>query len=129
VLALLNGIDGVQSSSASLGDRPALIQVTLRPGADSAKVAEEVRRIMKNEVGDRSLMQVEGAVAASALQQEEWLEQGQIVSLAATEGRLGYLLASLIVSGLILALTLLYWLGGSNRPKQSQPTFSAVSLK
>jgi hypothetical protein len=127
VLAQLNGIDGVQSSSASLGDRPALVQVTLRPGADSAKVAEEVRRVLNNLVGDGSPMQLQGTAAATVLQKEEWLGQSKIVELAATEGRLSSFLSSLFVGGLIVALVmLLYWWGRAERPKQSQQAITPI---
>ena len=61
MLARLNGIDGVESSSASVGNpEGTLVRVSLRPGADSAKIAAEVQRVFSEAVKDHLLYTMAG---------------------------------------------------------------------
>jgi hypothetical protein len=115
VLARLNEIDGVQGSSASLETQGgALVRVSVRPGADPARVAAQVRRALSDAVKDRSPVQLSNQAAAAALRQNEWLDQTQLSEVAATdpgtsEGRGPGLLAALLLAGLVVALGLLAW--------------------
>jgi hypothetical protein len=129
VLARLNQIDGVENSSASLGNQEgALVRVSVRPGADPAKVAAEVQRVLSEAVQDRSSVQLSSQAAAAALRQKEWLDPGRLAEVAATgsgtsEGRGSSLLAVLLVAGLVVALALVAWRrlwqrrAGSSRPQ------------
>ena len=129
MLALLNQIDGVQSSSASLGNPGgALVQVSVRPGADPAKVAAEVRRVLSEAVQDRTPVQLGSQAAAAALRQKAWLDRGRLAEVAASgpdtsEGRGSSLLAALLVAILVVALGLFAWRrlrhgrAGSSRPR------------
>jgi hypothetical protein len=86
VLARLNGIDGVESSSASVGNpEGTLVRVSLRPGADSAKIAAEVKRVLSEAVKDRSPVPLTRPAIAAALQQKEWLDPKQLADLAVTD--------------------------------------------
>jgi hypothetical protein len=113
VLARLNQIGGVQGTSGSIGhEGGALVQVSVRPGADADRVAAEVRRVLADAVRDRSPVQLGGREAAAALRQKEWLDPGRLAEVAAndpgtTEGRGPALLAALLAAVLALALGLL----------------------
>jgi hypothetical protein len=115
VLAQLNGIDGVESSSASVGNpEGALVRVSVRPGADPAKVAAEVQRVLSEAVKDRSPVQLTSRAATAALQQKEWLEPKQLADLAATasgtsEGRAPVLLVALLLGALVVVLGAFAW--------------------
>jgi hypothetical protein len=115
VLARLNGIDGVESSSASVGNpEGSLVQVSLRPGADSAKIAAEVQRVLSEAIKDHSPAPLTRLAAAAALQQKEWLEPKQLADLAATdlgtsEGRAPVLLVALLLAAIVGVLGLFGW--------------------
>jgi hypothetical protein len=116
VLARLNQIDGVQSSSASLAAGPggALVQVSVRPGADTARVAAAVRRVLRDAVKGRAPVQLQSEASAAALRQREWLDHGGLTEVAATapgasEGQGPALLAALLLGGLLAAFGLLAW--------------------
>jgi hypothetical protein len=115
VLARLNQIDGVQSSSASLGNEGgALVLVSVRPGADAAKIAEEVQHVLRAEVKERPTVQLGERAAASAVQEKEWLDSGQLAEVAATEmpgseRRMPALLAALLLGCVVVGLGLLRW--------------------
>jgi hypothetical protein len=129
VLARLNGIDGVESSSASVGNpEGALVRVSLRPGADRAKIAAEVQRLLSEAVKDRSPVPLTSPAAAAALQQKEWLNPEQLADLAATdlstsEGRAPVLLVALLLGAVVVVLGLFGWRhlrlrqAGSSRPR------------
>jgi hypothetical protein len=86
VLARLNAIDGVQSSTASVGNpEGSLVRVSLRPGANSAKIAAEVQRVLSEAVRDRSPVRLTSSTTTAALQQKEWLDPKQLADLADTE--------------------------------------------
>ena len=115
MLARLNAIDGVESSSASVGNPGgALVRVSVRPGADPAKIAAEVQRVLSEAVKDRSPAPLTSQAAAAALQQKEWLDPKQLADLAATdlstsEGRAPVLLVALLVGAMVLVLGLFGW--------------------
>ena len=112
MLARLNGIDGVESSSASVGNpEGTLVRVSLRPGADSAKIAAEVQRVFSEAVKDRTPVPLTRSAAAAALQQKEWLNPKQLADLAVTdlgtsEGRRSVLLGALLLGTIVLVLGL-----------------------
>jgi hypothetical protein len=123
VLARLNGIDGVESSSASVGNpEGALVRVSVRPGADPAKIAVEVQRVLRDAVKDGSPVPLTSPAAAAALQQKEWLNPKQLTDLAATEPvtsesrgpvtserRAPVLLVALLGGALVVVLGLFGW--------------------
>jgi len=129
VLARLNGIDGVESSSASVGNpEGALVRVSLRAGADRAKIAAEVQRVLSEAVKDRSPVPLTSPAAVAALQQKEWLDPEQLADLAATdlrtsEGRAPVLLVALFLGAMVVVLGLFGWRHlrrrqtGSSRPR------------
>jgi hypothetical protein len=114
VLARLNEIGGVQSSAASLGNEGgSLVRISLRPGANAAEVAEQVQRVLREEVRERPVEPVAGQVAAAALQQKEWLDRNQLadisgMGLGSSAGRTPILLA-LLFACLGVGLCLLGW--------------------
>ena len=115
MLARLNGIDGVESSSASVGNpEGTLVRVSFRPGADSTKIAAEVQRVLGEAVKDRSPVPLTYPATAVALQQKEWLNPEQLAELAVTdlgtsEGRGPVLLVTLLLAAMVLVLGLLGW--------------------
>ncbi|HMC89207.1 MAG TPA: hypothetical protein VKI17_06650 [Gemmataceae bacterium] len=129
MLARLNGIDGVESSSASVGNpEGALVRVSLRAGADRAKIAAEVQRVLSEAVKDRSPVPLTSPAAAAVLQQKEWLDPEQLADLAATdlrtsEGRAPVLLVALFLGAMVVVLGLFGWRhlrrrqAGSSRPR------------
>jgi hypothetical protein len=130
-MARLNQIDGVQSSSASVGHPDgALVQVYVRPGADPARISEEVQRVLSEEIKDRSPEELTSRAAAAALQQKEWLDQGQLATLAATdpgtsEGGAPLLLVALLLLAVVVGL--LAWRhfrGRGADPSRPRPRFS-----
>ena len=128
MLARLNGIDGVESSSASVGNpEGTLVRVSLRPGADTGRIAAEVQRVLSDAVKDRSPVPLTPPATASALQQKEWLNPKQLADLAVTdlgtsEGRAPILLVALLLGAMVLVLGLFGWRhlrrrqAGSSRP-------------
>jgi hypothetical protein len=129
VLARLNEIDGVESSSASVGNpEGALVRVSVRPGADPARIAAEVQRVLSEAVKDRSPAPLTSQAAAAALQQKEWLDPKQLADLAATdlgtsEGRAPVLPAAVLLGAMVVVLGLSGWRhlrrrqAGSSRPR------------
>jgi LPXTG-motif cell wall-anchored protein len=84
VLTRLNGIDGVESSSALLADDGSrMVQITIRRGAKVTKVVAEVQKALRAEVPDKTPVPLESkSVKASGLNQD-WLTVGQLNTLAA----------------------------------------------
>ena len=129
MLARLNGIAGVESSSASVGNPGgALVRVSVRPGADPSKIAAEVQRVLSEAVKDRSPVQLTSPAAAAALRQKEWLDPKQLADLAATDlgtsgGRAPAPLVALLLGALVVVLGLVGWRhlrrrrAGSSRPR------------
>jgi hypothetical protein len=115
VLARLNAIDGVQSSSASVGNpEGGLVRVSLRPGANPAKTATEVQRVLSEVVRDRSPVALTQPAATAAVQQKEWLDPKQLANLAATELRTSddpapVWIAALLLGALLVVLGFFGW--------------------
>ena len=115
MLARLGGIAGVQGISASVGNpEGALIGVSVRPGADPAKVAAEVRRVLSEALKERSPVQLTSPAADAALRQKQWLGPGQLADLAASdpgtpEGRAPVPLVALLLGAAVVVLGLLGW--------------------
>jgi hypothetical protein len=130
-LARLNGIDGVEVSSASIGNpEGTLVRVSLRPGANGAKIAAEVQRVLSEAVQERFPAPLTHPAAAAAVQQKEWLNPKQLADLAAadlrtSEGRTPVLLAALLLGALVVVLGLFGWRhlrrrqAGTSRPRPS----------
>jgi hypothetical protein len=123
VLARLNLIPGVETTYASLADSrdpqeahgasgsqgSTLIRVTLRPGANSKKVGEQVELVLQEEIRERAVEAVRDPAAVAVLQQREWLDTSQLADIAATEPGTASLLW-LLLAGLVVALLgLLGW--------------------
>jgi hypothetical protein len=85
-----------------------LIRVTLRPGANPKKVAEQVDLILKEEVTERTVEAVRGQSAVAAIQQREWLNTSQLADIAASETGTPTLLW-LLLAAISVALCLLGW--------------------
>jgi hypothetical protein len=115
VLARLNAIVGVQSSSASVGNpEGSLVRVSLQPGANPAKIAAEVQRVLSEVVRDRSPVALTHPAATAALQQKEWLDPKQLADLADTElstskDRAPVWIAALFLGALMVVLGLFGW--------------------
>ena len=115
MLARLTAIDGVESSTASVGNpEGSLVRVSLRPGANSAKIAAEVQRVLSEAVRDRSPIRLTYATTTAALQQKEWLDPKQLADLADTElstsdDRAPILIAALFLGALMVVLVLFGW--------------------
>jgi hypothetical protein len=126
VLARLNLIPGVATTSASLanpGDSEStegsqgssFIRVTLRSGADSKKVAEQIELILKEELREREVAAVSGQAAGQALQQREWLDTSQLADFAAKDAGIAAkdagmpTLLWLLLAAMIVALCLVGW--------------------
>jgi hypothetical protein len=119
VLARLNLIPGVETTSASLANPgnsestqgsqgSAFIRVSLRSGADSKKVAEQIELILKEELREREVETVRGQVAVQALQQREWLDTSQLADIAAKDAGMPTLVW-LLLAAMIIALCLIGW--------------------
>ena len=129
MLARLNGIAGVESSSASVGNpEGTLVRVSLRTGADNAKIAAEVQRVLSEAVRERSPVPLTRPATAAALQQKEWLNPEQLADLAVTDlstsdSRAPVLLVALLLGTMVLVLGLFSWRHlrrrqmGSSRPE------------
>jgi hypothetical protein len=113
VLARLNQIDGVESTDASLGiEGGSLVRVTLRPGADPTKVAEQVQRVLGEEIPERTVEPVAPKSATAALQRNEWLDTGQLANIAARERGPSERRTSILLALLFVVICLgLYLLG------------------
>ena len=86
MLARLNQIGDVESADASLGiEGGSLVRVSLRPGANAAKVAKQVQRVLREEVPERAVQPVAAQTATAALERNEWLDTGQLADIAAME--------------------------------------------
>jgi len=127
VLAQLNEISGVQSTSASLGNPGGtLVQISVRPGADPAKVADAVQRIFRQTIKERSAVQLSSQSAAASLREKQWLNPTQLAEVAATGpatavGRGRSLLGALLLAGIGVALGLLGWQHLRQRRAGSSP--------
>jgi hypothetical protein len=119
VLAQLEEIDGVDGSSVN--DPGTLIRVSVQPTADPARVAEQVERILDQQVmepnkdspadGPPSLGK---RAEATALQREQWHDSSQVFQQAAVlkrtdERRLLAWLVGLLLLGAIAVLGFLRW--------------------
>jgi hypothetical protein len=100
------GADGNSDSQSVQGG--SLIRITLRPGANSKQVAEQVEVILSEEVRERAVAAVRGQAAIDALQQREWLDTSQLTEIAASESGTSWLLM-LLLAVVIAALGLLAW--------------------
>jgi hypothetical protein len=115
VLARLNAIDGVESSSASVGNpEGSLVRVSLRPGANPGKIAAEVQRVLREAVRERSPVALPHPAATAALQQKEWLDPKQLADLADTElstseDRAAVWIVALFLGALMVVLGLFGW--------------------
>ena len=78
MLARLSQVNGVQSSS--INESGTLIRLTLHPGADPERVAAEASRVVREQVQDRIADRVGGGDAATAVQQEEWLDERRVAA-------------------------------------------------
>jgi hypothetical protein len=112
VLAQLDETDGVEGSFVN--ESGTVLRVNLRPGADPGKVAEEVRRILGEQVEDRVPVQLGGEAAAAALQEAEWQDKSRLAELAAIEARTSVargsvLLAALLLGCVAVGLGLFWW--------------------
>jgi hypothetical protein len=112
VLARLDQIGGVDCSFAN--GSGTLIRLSLRPGADPAKVTGTVRRVLSEQLSDRVPVPLGGRVAAAALQREVWRDKSQFAESAATEmgtsvRRAPALPAALLLVCAAVGLGLLWW--------------------
>jgi hypothetical protein len=73
VLARLDQTGGVQSSYTN--ESGTLIWLSLRPGADPAEATAAVGRALREEVGDRVPVRLEGRAAAAALREQPWRDK------------------------------------------------------
>jgi len=116
VLARLGQIDGVEGSYAN--ESGTLIRLSLRPGADPERVATEARRILSEQVEDRTAVRLDGAAAGAALRREEWRDQRRVAQGLAAEtqaaevrtsegNRLRGVLLALLLAGIAVVLWLL----------------------
>jgi hypothetical protein len=118
VLARLNQIEGVDTSFAN--GPGSLVGLTLRPGADPAKVVREAERALREEATERGTPPPRGAGAAplsaraagAALRAERWNDRKEVARqaaeiLAAEEqapSRLPWLLLALLLLGAAVGL-------------------------
>jgi hypothetical protein len=114
VLTRLDGIDGVESALALLAnDGSRKIQIKIREGANVSKVVQEVQKVLRAEVPEKTPVQVESkSVEASGLNQD-WLTIGQLNTLAMEESSsrrfdVGYW--SLALALFIALCAFLFWL-------------------
>jgi hypothetical protein len=128
VLARLNAIDGVESSTASVGNpEGSLVRVSLRPGANLAKIATEVQRVLSEAVRDRSPVALTHPAAAVALKQKEWLDPKQLTDLAVadlgtSDSRAQALLLTVLLGAVVVVLGLFGWgLSRRRRASSSDP--------
>jgi hypothetical protein len=84
VLTSLNQIYGVDHSYADSSGT--FIRLTLRPGSDPEKVITEARRVVEEQVEDRTTVPLYGQGATQALRQQ-WKYEGQPAQPAADEAR------------------------------------------
>jgi hypothetical protein len=130
VLTQLNGIDGIQGSSALFeDDGRRLVQIEVRPGATVPNVVEKVRSVLRAEVRSDTPSQLEGKSAEGLERKPDWLTLGQLNTIATTEEGssrrfdIGYWLLALGVFG-VLGISLLWLL----RRKRSVRRRSKVRL-
>jgi hypothetical protein len=115
VLTRLDGIDGIESSTALLAnDGKRMVQIRIRPGVKEIKIIEEVRRTLLAEVPDKTPVPLEFKSAGPFVQKQDWLTIGQLKELAAMEENsslrsyMGYWLLAL--AGLVALGAFLIWL-------------------
>jgi hypothetical protein len=75
VLTRLDLIDGVECSF--INEPGDLIRLSLRPGADPARVAGSARRVLRQMVQDRVPVLSGKREAAAALQREQWRDKSR----------------------------------------------------
>jgi uncharacterized protein HemX len=112
VLARLNQIVGVEYSFVNASGT--LIRLSLLPGADPDRVAEEAQRVLNEQVEDGVPEQLSGAAASAPLHGEEWQDTHRLAELAATQ--MGFevshgpwLLLALLLACVAAGLGLLWW--------------------
>jgi hypothetical protein len=105
LLARLDQINGVESSFAN--GSGTLIRLSLRPGANPESIAREVRRVLTEQVEDRTPVQLGPKAIATALQQEEWRDKTQVAELARTERETSAYLGPAIWGAVLLSCTAL----------------------
>lgn len=112
LLGYLDRIDGVAYSLVN--ESGTRIQLSLRPGADSKKIAGAVRRVLSEQTKELVPVPLAGAATALALQQEQWRDKSQLAELAASKKatdaqRSAMLLIALVLGWLAIGLGLLWW--------------------
>jgi hypothetical protein len=108
VLARLDQIDGVDRSFVNRSGT--LIRLSLRPGSDVEKVAEESARVLSEGDADRIPGRLAEGDAREALRAEEWRDQAQVAELSTIEVRTLALRLSLALLLLGAAVGLaVYW--------------------
>jgi len=109
----MDEIDGVQSSSSNRSG--ALLKLALKPGANPAKVAQEVERVLTAKLEDRVPVSLAGDVAVAAAEGQEWWNHSQVADLVAaaavapTVRQPSIALPLLLLWWLIVALGLCWW--------------------
>jgi hypothetical protein len=131
VLARLGQIDGVEGSYAN--ESGTLIRLSLRPGADPERVAAEARRILSEQVEDRTAVRLEGGEASAALRREEWRDERRVAESVAAEMRPAEVQASeggtprgVLLALLLAGIAFVLWL---LRRRQRQAAAEGVSRR
>jgi hypothetical protein len=112
-LAQTDEIDGVQSSSSNRSGR--LLKLALKPGADPAKVVQEVERVLIAQLEDRVPVPLAGEVAVAAAEGQEWWDHSQVAEVVAAAEipppvrQPAMALLLLLLWWLIVALGLCWW--------------------
>ena len=97
MLARLNQVNGVGSSYAN--ESGSLIRVSLRPGADPARVAAEAGRVLREQAGDRVADRLGERATTAALQKEQWRDASQVAENSAPAARAAQTQSSATPSG------------------------------
>jgi hypothetical protein len=87
VLARLGQIDGVEESFAN--ETGSLIRLSLRPGADSERVAAAASRVLYEQSGEHVGVRLATGESAAALRGEEWRHESQVAERAAAAKQTG----------------------------------------
>jgi hypothetical protein len=82
----MNDLYGVSCSCAN--ESGTLILLTLRPGADPKRVAEEANRALRGQARDRVGVILQGDSAAAALRGEQWRSPDQVAETLTAGTRL-----------------------------------------
>ncbi len=115
MLARLNQIDGVQSSSAN--ESGTLIRLSLRPGADPKRVTAGARRVLSKQVEDRVPVPLGGKEATAALQTEKWRDKTWVAAsiestttaMPTSAHRASAALPALLLGCIAIGLGLFWW--------------------